>query len=131
MNEPCHGLLKEQLRASRNGTSARVECALPCGPFLAIESKAIVSANAFLTSRVLGEFRVFHIPRSRPWPPQIDLATLRETLAYMHDDMCRVPGLEKLRDALGSAIKEAEAAERRQPPLVEGPLAAKFLPRRF
>lgn len=73
---------------------------------------------------------MFRIPRSKPWPPQIDLSTVRETLAYMHDDMCRVPGMEKLRDALGQAIKEAEAAERRAPPLVAGPFAAKFLPRR-
>lgn len=73
---------------------------------------------------------MFRIPRSKPWPSQIDLSTVRETLAYMHDDMCRVPGMEKLRDALGQAIKEAEAAERRAPPLVAGPFAAKFLPRR-
>lgn len=73
---------------------------------------------------------MFRISRSQPWPPHIDLSTLRETLAYMHDDMCRVPGLEKLRDALGEAMREAEAAEAKAPPLVEGPLAARFLPRK-
>ncbi len=72
---------------------------------------------------------MFRIPRSKPWPPQVDLSTVRETLAYMHDDMCRVPGMEKLRDALGVAMREVDAAERRAPPLVEGPFAAKFLPR--
>lgn len=72
---------------------------------------------------------MYRIPRSRPWPPQIDLGTLRETLAYMHDDMARAPGLEKLRDALAVAMKEAEAADRQTPPLVPGPLAARFLPR--
>ncbi|MBL8566151.1 MAG: hypothetical protein JNM89_10590 [Hyphomicrobiaceae bacterium] len=73
---------------------------------------------------------MFRIPRAKPYPPQIDLSTVRETLAYMHDDMCRVPGLEKLRDALGVAIEEAAAAERHAPPLVEGAFAARFLPRR-
>lgn len=74
---------------------------------------------------------MFRIPRSKPWPPQVDLTTVRETLAYMHDDMCRVPGMEKLRDALGVAMKEAEAAEQRQPPRIDiSPFAARFLPRR-
>ncbi|MCB1520844.1 MAG: hypothetical protein KDJ37_09755 [Hyphomicrobiaceae bacterium] len=73
---------------------------------------------------------MFRIPRSRPWPPEIDLATVRDTLGYMHDDAARVPGLEKLKSALAEAIREAEAAERRAPPLVKGPLAARFLPRR-
>lgn len=73
---------------------------------------------------------MFRISRARPWPPQIDLTTVRETLAYMHDDMCRVAGLEKLRDALAVAIEEAAAAERAAPPPVRGEFAARFLPRR-
>lgn len=73
---------------------------------------------------------MYRIPRSKPWPPQIDLATLRETLAYMHDDMVRAPGLEKLRDALATAIKEAEAAEQRSPVSTFVPLPVRFMPRR-
>ena len=73
---------------------------------------------------------MFRINRSKPWP-QIDLSTLRDTLIYMHDDMSRVPGLEKLRDALALALREAEAAEtiaRAKPVNITN---ARFLPRRF
>lgn len=78
---------------------------------------------------------MFRISRSKPWPPQIDLSTLRETLIYMHDDMTRVPGLEKLRDALALALKEAEAAETAARPPTTNFAApqftsARFLPRR-
>lgn len=75
--------------------------------------------------------QVFRIPRPTSWPPQIDLSTVRDTLTYMHDDAARVPGLERLKDALAAAIREAETAERKAPPLVAGPLAARFLPRRL
>ncbi|MGD9785603.1 MAG: hypothetical protein AB7E80_07865 [Hyphomicrobiaceae bacterium] len=74
---------------------------------------------------------MFRIPRSRPWPPEIDLHTMRDTLAYMHDDASRVPGLEKLKDALATAIREAEAADRKPQQLVPGALGARFLPRRL
>lgn len=73
---------------------------------------------------------MYRIPRSKPWPPQIDLSTLRETLAYMHDDMARAPGLEKLRDALALAIKEAEAAEQGSPAAPFAALPVRFMPRR-
>ena len=74
---------------------------------------------------------MYHIPRNDPWPPRLDLSTLRETLIYMHDDMSRAPGLEKLRDALALALKEAEAAEAaaRSGNARIGP--ARFVPRRF
>jgi hypothetical protein len=79
---------------------------------------------------------VFRIPRSNPWPPHIDLSTLRETLICMHDNMARAPGLEKLRDALALTLKEAEAAEavaRAKAPPTSKPhfTSARFLPRRF
>jgi hypothetical protein len=79
---------------------------------------------------------VYRIPRSNPWPPHIDLSTLRGTLIYMHDDMARAPGLEKLRDALALALKEAEAAEavaRAKAPPKSKPqfTSARSLPRRF
>lgn len=74
---------------------------------------------------------MYRIPPSRPWPPHIDLSTLRETLLYMHDDMARAPGLERLRDALAAAIAETEAVEQgatAAPTVV--PFSARFLPRR-
>ncbi|MGD9669534.1 MAG: hypothetical protein AB7U75_10820 [Hyphomicrobiaceae bacterium] len=74
---------------------------------------------------------MYHIPRSNPWPPHIDLSTLRETLLYMHDDMARAPGLEKLRDALALALKEAEAAEASARARSPNIINARFLPRRF
>ena len=72
---------------------------------------------------------MYRIPRSNPWPPQIDLATLRETLIYMHDDMARVPGLEKLRDALALALEETEAAQAAAQAKVTNITKARFLPR--
>ena len=36
---------------------------------------------------------------------------MRETLAYMHDDMRRAPGLERAAAALAAALAEVELAE--------------------
>lgn len=75
---------------------------------------------------------MYRIPRSNPWPPTMDLTTVRETMHYMHDDMKRVPGLEKATRAVNEAIKEIELAERaahRKQNL--SPIAAKFMPRRI
>ncbi len=41
----------------------------------------------------------------------IDMETVRETLAYMHDDMTGVAGLAKVRDALARAMAEIAAHE--------------------
>ncbi len=41
--------------------------------------------------------------------PHIDLETVRETLAYIHDDVRRVPALAGLAGALGAALAEIEA----------------------
>jgi hypothetical protein len=72
---------------------------------------------------------MYRIPRSNPWPPQIDLSTLRETLHYMHDDMAHAPGLEKLRDALAHALAEAKAAEANARARPANIINARFLPR--
>lgn len=74
---------------------------------------------------------MFRIPRRNPWPPTLDLATVRETLAYMHDDMNRVPGLERVASALETVLEEIETAERNAKPPVINPNAARFLPRRY
>jgi hypothetical protein len=74
---------------------------------------------------------VFRIARSQPYPPHLDLTTARETIAYIEDDLRRVPGLEKAADALKAAVAEMETAERASKPT---PLSrftgARFLPRR-
>lgn len=74
---------------------------------------------------------MFQIPRSRPWPPEIDLSTARETLAYIEDDMRRVPGLEKVAEAISLAMAEIDAAERAVPQhYAYTPVVSRFVPRR-
>lgn len=72
---------------------------------------------------------MFRISRQRPWPPVVDLHTVRDTLSYMKDDMERVPGLEKVAAALQGALDEIEKA-RPPSPVPFSPTAARFLPRR-
>jgi hypothetical protein len=48
--------------------------------------------------------------------PLVDLGTIRETLAYIRDDLARVPGLERAAELVGSALGELEAAERQRLP---------------
>ncbi len=74
---------------------------------------------------------MFRIDRSRPWPPHLDLATARETIAYIEDDMRRVPELESVADALNRAITAIEDAEAKAPLGVPmKPFVSRFLPRR-
>lgn len=40
--------------------------------------------------------------------PEIDLDTIRETIAYIHGDLGHAPRLEKLRNMLGDALREIE-----------------------
>jgi hypothetical protein len=73
---------------------------------------------------------VFRIPPRHPWPPAIDLSTVRETLSYMRDDARSVQGLEALAQALEAAISEADAAEAKLRPASYSPIASRFLPAR-
>ena len=79
---------------------------------------------------------MFRIAKSHPWPPEIDLATVRDTLAYIEGNMRRVPGLERVADALSSALDEIETVERQGPPPASAlsrprtPIRARFIPRR-
>lgn len=75
---------------------------------------------------------MFKISRSRPWPPSIDLSTVRKTVAYMQGDMARVPGLEKIAAALETAIKEIDAVDQRPRVvnLTDRVTRARFLPRK-
>lgn len=78
-------------------------------------------------------FRTFRSPSAShtpPWPPAIDLDTVRDTLLYMHDDMKRVPGLEKVAQAIESTLSEIEAAQRSAKPVRHAPIMARFLPSR-
>jgi hypothetical protein len=58
---------------------------------------------------------VYKISRNQPWPPHIDLSTARETLSYIHDDMKRVPELQKVAAALEEAMREMDRAEATSP----------------
>lgn len=73
---------------------------------------------------------MFRISRKSPWPPSIDLSTVRETLRYIEDDARRVPGLERVAAAITATIKEIEDAERKVKPVALKPMTARFLPRR-
>lgn len=74
---------------------------------------------------------MFRIPRKSPWPPAIDLGTVRETVAYMHDDMSRVPGLEKVAAALSTVLDEIASAEKNGKSASIVPISyARFLPKR-
>lgn len=48
--------------------------------------------------------------------PLVDLGTIRETLAYIRDDLARVPGLEQAAELIASALGELKTAERRRLP---------------
>jgi hypothetical protein len=74
---------------------------------------------------------VFRISRNRPWPPSIDLATVRETLVYIRDDARTVPGLEHVAASLDAAIQEVDTAEAKLQPVSYSPIASRFLPARL
>jgi hypothetical protein len=71
---------------------------------------------------------MFRIPRSEPWPPAIDLSTVRETLVYMHDDMKRVPGLEGVAAAIATTLDEIAAAEKQTRAVPRSTISARFIP---
>ena len=58
-------------------------------------------------------FRVLKLPRPGARKPTLDLATVREMLAYMHGDLRHAPGLDKAAAAIEAAIAEIKAAEGR------------------
>jgi hypothetical protein len=74
---------------------------------------------------------MFKISRAKPWPPSIDLTTVRQTVSYMHGDMARVAGLEKIVTALDAVIKEIDAVQCRPVVPLDAQLRrARFVPRR-
>jgi hypothetical protein len=52
------------------------------------------------------------IARASIRPDALDLSTVRETLAYVLDDMRRAPGLGRAAAAIATALAEIELAER-------------------
>jgi len=61
----------------------------------------------------------------------IDLGTLRDTLAYIRDDLQRVPGLERAAGLIDRALAEVAAAERRRlAPIPRSVLETRLLTRR-
>ena len=75
---------------------------------------------------------MFKISRDRPWPPSIDLSTVRKTVAYMQGDLARIPGLEKIAAALDAAIREIDAVDTRPRVLniADSVTRSRFLPRK-
>jgi hypothetical protein len=70
----------------------------------------------------------FHHKRS---VPLIDLDTVKDTLAYIRDDLARVPGLESAAEHLSSTLGEIAAAERRRlAPIPRTVLEARYAARR-
>ena len=68
---------------------------------------------------------------TRKHKPLIDIAMLRETLAYIRDDLRRVPEMRRAADLLSAALGEIATAERRR--LASVPLSvidARWLRRR-
>ncbi len=63
--------------------------------------------------------------------PLLDLGTVRDTLAYMRDDLARVPGLERAAELVSQALAEVDAADRRRlAPIPHSVLQARLLARR-
>lgn len=58
---------------------------------------------------------MFGFFRTKARPCTLDLSTVRETLAYMHDDVRRAPGLSRVAAALAAAVAEIELIERCSP----------------
>ena len=61
----------------------------------------------------------------------IDLGTVRDTLAFIRDDLQRVPALERAAELIGAALGEVRAAERRRlTPIPGSVLDTRLRPRR-
>jgi hypothetical protein len=60
----------------------------------------------------------------------LDLETVRETLAYIRDDLQRVSGLENATSALSLAVIEIDRAQRASQPIANSIIKSRFLRRR-
>jgi predicted regulator of amino acid metabolism with ACT domain len=60
----------------------------------------------------------------------LDLDTVRETLAYIRDDLQRVSGLENAASALSLAVIEIDRAHRANHPIAQSIIHSRFLKRR-
>jgi hypothetical protein len=55
---------------------------------------------------------VFKVSRTVPWPPLLDLHSVRRNLAPIQQDLASMPALAKASIALEAVIAEIDAAER-------------------
>lgn len=69
---------------------------------------------------------MFRSPNLKSRAPAIDLATVRDTISYMQDDIAHTPGLERVASALRAAMAEIDRLEpERDAPAA--PVAARFM----
>lgn len=54
---------------------------------------------------------MFKINPARPWPPEIDFASLRAQLTRLRDDTSCVPSLAGVEQALAEALTELDEAQ--------------------
>ena len=74
---------------------------------------------------------VFRAPNGKPRRPGIDLATMRDTLAFIQRDLQRLRGMEKAVLALGTALREVDHANVQPLGLTGDPkLLSRLFPRR-
>lgn len=74
---------------------------------------------------------MFRAPHGRPRRSGIDLATVRDTLVFIHGDLKRVRGLEKAVAALATALREVDHANIRPLGLTGDPaLISRLFPQR-
>jgi hypothetical protein len=70
------------------------------------------------------------LSKDAPGSPRIDLETIRETLAYIRDDVRNARGLEGVASALEEAVREIDAvsAQRQRPSRFPEIFPVRFLP---
>ncbi len=66
--------------------------------------------------------------RRQPRHQGLDLPTVRDTVGYMHDDVVRTPGCERLAIAFGAVLREIDALERQRITASGNIVAARFVP---
>lgn len=58
---------------------------------------------------------MFRINRQDPWPPEIDLASIRSTLTKLERSLDRVPEFSEIAKSLDEAIAAIDKVEARHP----------------
>ena len=58
---------------------------------------------------------VYKINRENPWPPELDLATIRSTLRALEGDMRRIPQFIEVAEALTQTLAALDKVEAKHP----------------